>query len=183
MTEVETYELHIGFTGTKRGLTEPQRDSLLSFLAMQRDEMERSVQKAGLEFRAVLHHGDCVGADAQAHRVAYLTGWEMALHPGKDSSGESPYRAWCADNGPPDAVYESYDPLFYAERNLHIVSAGTMLIACPDGPERQRSGTWSTVRAAIRMGRPVVVIPPDGDIEMMGMEIHDELHPYQEEDE
>lgn len=178
----ETYELHIGFTGSRRGLTEPQRNTLLNFLAMQHEEMRRSVQAAGLDFKAVLHHGDCVGADAQAHRVAYLTGWQMALHPGVNQEGESPNRAWCADNGPPDAVCESHEPLPYGERNLHIIGAGTMLIACPDGPEKLRSGTWSTVRAAIKMGRPVIVIPPDGEIDMMGLEHHDVLHPPEEDE-
>lgn len=51
------------------------------------------------------------------------------------------------------------------DRNRDIVEAAEVLIACPDGPERQRSGTWATIRHALRVGKPVVIVWPDGRVE------------------
>jgi predicted Rossmann fold nucleotide-binding protein DprA/Smf involved in DNA uptake len=42
-----------------------------------------------------------------------------------------------------------------------------VLVACPreEHGEETRSGTWSTVRYARRVGRPVIVVRPSGRIE------------------
>ena len=57
----------IGFTGTRYGMTVAQRRTLRSLLA----------NGAGREF----HHGDCVGADAEAHDIAVALGIEPVIHP------------------------------------------------------------------------------------------------------
>jgi len=48
--------LHIGFTGARQGMTEGQKSALRDLLA----------SHSGV----VLHHGDAVGADAEAHDIA-----------------------------------------------------------------------------------------------------------------
>jgi hypothetical protein len=48
----------------------------------------------------------------------------------------------------------------YLQRNRDIVDATDVLLAAPDGPERVRSGTWSTVRYAYRAGRGVLLVMP-----------------------
>jgi hypothetical protein len=54
----------------------------------------------------------------------------------------------------------------YLARNREIVRATELLIAAPgEMEERHRSGTWSTARYARRIGRPVIVVLPDGAIE------------------
>jgi predicted Rossmann fold nucleotide-binding protein DprA/Smf involved in DNA uptake len=58
------------------------------------------------------------------------------------------------------------------ERNMDIVTLTSMLLAMPGGPEKVRSGTWSTIRAATKMGRPVIVFPPDGEAYTIGFEAH-----------
>ena len=55
----------------------------------------------------------------------------------------------------------------YLERNRKIVDNSDMLLAAPAGPEAEhlRSGTWSTIRYAIKMGKRVFIILPDGEEE------------------
>ena len=94
-----------------------------------------------------LHHGDCVGFDRQAHEVAAALGLRIVVHPPTINS----LRAYCEAS-------EVLPPLDYLARNRAIVDAVDYLIAAPDGPERQRSGTWSTVRYAKSRGVRGVVL-------------------------
>lgn len=161
-------EFHFGFTGTQDGLTVHQAQMLAQFLDTQRTRMGEHLDG---DFVTVLHHGDCVGADAEAHLIAAGTGWAVELHPGTDDKGESPKRAHSEDQMH-EHVWRVHEPAPYPQRNLDIVMASVMLVACPKGPEKRRSGTWSTVRAALRLGRPVVLLHPDDEPEMLGMEDH-----------
>jgi hypothetical protein len=103
---------------------------------------------------APLHHGDCVGADAQAHELASLLGHRVTIHPPNNNR----VRAWKTS---PDIRA----PKAYLTRNKDIVRETDILIAAPAEPEEQiRSGTWSTVRYARRLGKPVFVILPDGTV-------------------
>lgn len=105
--------------------------------------------------RLRLHHGDCVGADETAHNVALKMAAqglpiEVEVHPPvKDTMRARVQGA---------AVVRP--PLPYLERNHAMVDASEILIAAPDGPERQRSGTWATVRYAHSVGVPVWMIGP-----------------------
>lgn len=131
----------VGFTGTRHGLTLPQRYTLATELAYQ-----LTINK-----RFAFRHGDCVGADEDAAKEAKVLGYEVIAHPPTD--------------GTLRAYFDSHQeraPLPYLERNHAIVDASAVLIACPDGPERQRSGTWATVRYARQTRCAVVVIMPDG---------------------
>lgn len=132
----------IGFTGTRRGMTPIQR-------ARVRHEL---FNRTAWFDRGEFHHGDCIGADAQAHELAAELGYATHAHPPTDPS----WRTRCAA----DVVHEA---LPYLERDRVIAAVCDVLVAAPDGPERLRgSGTWATVRAARRMGRAVVVVGPDG---------------------
>lgn len=93
-----------------------------------------------------LHHGDCVGWDEACHTVAVSMGVQVAIHP----PNQSKFRAWCSGG-----VLLLEKP--YLDRNKDIVNSVDYLIAAPDGPERQRSGTWSTVRYAKKVGVKGVV--------------------------
>lgn len=98
-------------------------------------------------------HGDCVGADAEFDAIAAELGLWRVARPGCDQGGRSPKRAWCDVD-----VVRPTEP--YAVRNGRIVADAGVLIACPSGPEKRRSGTWSTVRKARAAGVPVVVVMP-----------------------
>lgn len=54
----------------------------------------------------------------------------------------------------------------HAARNRAIVDGCDLLVACPPVPvEEPRSRTWQAVRHARRIGRPVVLVYPDGTVD------------------
>jgi hypothetical protein len=129
----------IGFTGTQQGMTSAQRYSV-----------EELLQKlGGNEF----HHGDCIGADAQAHGIAYRIGYRIHIHPPVVSTK----RAYCFHY---DLMY-TLKP--YLDRNHDIVDACQVLVATPkEFDEQLRSGTWATIRYARKRGVRVFLVLPDG---------------------
>lgn len=138
--------IQVGFTGTQQGLTDAQVA-----------EVDRILGE--LEHDAVtFHHGDCIGADAQAHELAENHCFDVEIHPpDKDAK-----RAFCFS----PVIHE---PKPYLVRNRNIVDATTILIACPNGEERLRSGTWSTIRYARTriydgLQQRILIIMPFGTI-------------------
>lgn len=109
----------------------------------------------------VLHHGDCIGADANAHKLAFLTGWDIVVHPPSNSYK----RAFVHKS-------EFWDPercvllpeKEYLDRNHDIVAPPVIdLIATPlEYEEKLRSGTWATVRYAKKRLIPVFLVFRDG---------------------
>jgi len=143
--------VHVGFTGTRLGLSSKQRHALRTVLA--------ELRNSGAIW---FHHGDCIGADEQAHTSAKAIGYNVHVHP----PASSKYRADC----PRDATDRVELPASYTVRNQAIVDTCAMLIACPQqwplNPRPfYRSGTWSTVRKAERKGIPRVIIYADGTVE------------------
>lgn len=137
--------IHVGFTGTQQGMTEDQRLMLTSEL------FEADSASGAVTF----HHGDCVGADSQAHAIAVTMGLGIVIHPPKNDTK----RAYCRQG---NSVV--LPPKEYLERNHDIVDMSKVLIACPRGPETLRSGTWATVRYARITGIHTVIIYPDGEV-------------------
>jgi hypothetical protein len=130
----------IGFTGTRSGMTDKQKEAVRLLL--------KQVPSDPTEF----HHGDCVGADAEAHAIARMTGLKIIGHPPNDSKAQ----AHCDfDEVRPKA--------YYLNRNRDIVDETEILIACPaEYSNVLRSGTWSTVRYARIQERPIIIIHPNG---------------------
>lgn len=130
-----------GFTGTQDGMTAVQKERVYQLL----DSMWP------IEF----HHGDCIGADAEAHLIAKGLRIAVVIHPPTNERK----RAFCK------GARETREPLPYIQRNHSIVDETDCLIATPKAPQEvQRSGTWSTIRYARKIGRVVWVINPDGTI-------------------
>lgn len=130
---------HISFAESRNGLSDAKTAALAQVLV-------------SLE-PLTLHHGDCVGADARAHQIAEAAGWPTVTHPPLDES----LRAFCR-------ATETRHPMHYLVRNEDIVRESSQLVACPDGPEHDKSGTWSTVRYARRYQKPVTLVLPDGTV-------------------
>jgi len=130
--------MKIGMTGSKTGMNDLQKKLFAEFVTL------NSVVE--------LHHGDCVGADADAHNIAVACGVKIVIHPPVDSK----LRAFCSE-----AIELPVKP--YLARNKDIVNAGELLVAFPNSrTETLRSGTWSTVRYARKIGKQVVIFYPDG---------------------
>jgi predicted Rossmann fold nucleotide-binding protein DprA/Smf involved in DNA uptake len=131
---------HIGFTGTRQGMSEFQKqtfETVLTAAVLQGDPV-------------YLHHGDCKGADAEAHDIALRVGCHVIIHP----PVKRIMRAYCQGA---DMILE---PEEYLERDRCIVDATIGLIAAPkSNEEEKRSGTWYTVRYARKMNKRVILLP------------------------
>jgi len=128
----------VGFTGARQGMTEYQKNTVKNLL----------MAGQPTEF----HHGDCVGADADAHVLAVRAGIKTVGHPPDISDN----RAFCGVN-----ILRETKP--YLDRNHDIVDETDLLIACPMRAEEvRRSGTWATVRYARKLGRMILIVYPSG---------------------
>ena len=135
--------MNIAFTGTRQGMTVSQQGTVRELLI-------------GMEGGTV-HHGCCHGADREFHRIAYVQGYRIVLHPG-DTSQE----AWALTQEYCDGIY----PLKHSlSRNRQMVDETTVLIATPQTEEEVlRSGIWATIRYARKCDRVIYVIRPDGEV-------------------
>lgn len=135
----------LGFTGTKQGMTPEQRTSVRNLLVM-------LVAKR-------LHHGVCIGADADAHGIALAMKLQIVGHPPLDASRMADLAGF----------WEMWKPLPYLVRNKHIIEQSTGgVVACPRGfiePSSLRGeGTWTTIGYARKARRRLWIVKPDGVI-------------------
>jgi hypothetical protein len=129
----------IGFTGTRVGMTEKQKEKVKYFL-----DFYKATE---------LHHGDCIGADSDAHSIARNLNVPITIHPPLN------LKKRMFNNGYAKLL-EKFD---YTTRNENIVEASDVLLACPKSSQEElRSGTWATVRYAKKQQKEIVVIYPDG---------------------
>lgn len=154
-------DLHIGFTGTRKGMTDAQQRTVLAYMQKLRwPDPDRAVH-----LTMTLHHGDCEGGDEQFHRIGSFniiepTGGagvdKIVIHPPDDDT----HRAFCK-TAPWDEVR---DPKPYLARDADIVLETGLLIAAPRSMKEQRrgSGTWATIRMARQLDRPIFIAWPDG---------------------
>ena len=139
---------HVGFTGTQRGMTAAQYAAVSELLLARFPHAVVTTPVRAVTF----HHGDCTGADEQAHVIARICGYFIVVHPPIDPKK----RAWCTGDF-------AMTPAPYLERNAAIVRSTEVLVATPgERAEQLRSGTWATIRCARRLGRPVMIVWPDG---------------------
>jgi len=154
----------IGFTGTQAGLTDRQRKWLTDFLMdgvyptpfqnnlhLNIENVVFDTSKPASNQITAFHHGDCIGADAEAHKIAIKAKIPVYIHPPINPAK----RAFCKEY---TQRYMHYD---YLVRNKHIVDSCEILVACPKSPQEElRSGTWSTIRYARKTHKPVLIVSP-----------------------
>lgn len=128
--------MKIGFTGTREGMSQGQKENLVQILQNYNPT----------EF----HHGDCAGADEQAHDIVreFFPDCKIVVHP-----PESDYlRAYKQGD-------VMLDPLPYLQRDRKIVDQTDMLIGTPlTLTETKGSGTWYTIKYAKRINKDVKVL-------------------------
>lgn len=139
--------MHIGITGTRYGMTAEQKTRLI-----------QAVEKFKPEF---IHHGDCVGADSDAHDIAVKRGIDIHIHPpieGKLRKFNNDYKS----------IEECKN---YFARNRDIVNSSDVTLGFPKQNTRQhKGGTWYTIKYAEKQGKKLYIIYPDGRVESSGGE-------------
>lgn len=140
--------LVVGVSGTQRGCTPSQLQRLRWFLAEEKPE--------------VLHHGDCIGVDDQAHGIAIsLEIRRIVIWPPANPAKRCFHGVKENHENKTHLVVRSERP--YLKRNKLLVAAVHALVALPgEMYEKVRSGTWATVRYARQAGIGLVLIFPDG---------------------
>ena len=128
--------MKIGFTGTRQGMSQNQKEQFVLKLF-----------ELGLtEF----HHGDCKGADAEAHDIVreFFPNVYIVVHP-------------------PEITYtqafrkgdEHRVPKAYIKRDKDIVDETEYLLGAPLTTEEiWRSGSWTTIRHARKTNKPHTVL-------------------------
>lgn len=131
-----------GFTGTQKGMT-----------LYQRKQLRKELGQPGItEF----HHGDCEGADLEAHFIAVDCRIPLiVIHPPSDAKKRAFASLITNSHG---CRIETRPEKPYLARNNDIVVETDKIAGAPDGDERIRSGTWSTIRLAERLGKPVKIL-------------------------
>jgi len=133
----------VGFTGSRKGMTAPQRVTVDWLLA----ELQPTL----------VLHGDCVGADVDFHKLALARKININVHPGIELG--DPRRAGCEGY----MLCHAVRPFW--KRNRDIVNSCVALIAVSRSEnEELRSGTWATVRYARKLKRSIYVVYPGGRI-------------------
>ncbi len=128
--------MKIGFTGTREGMSQHQKEQF----ALKVYELNVT------EF----HHGDCEGADADAHDIirTIFPHIKIIVHPPINDY----MRAY--KNGD-----ENREPAEYILRDKNIVNETDYLIGAPlINQEQGRSGTWTTIRHARKTNKPHTVL-------------------------
>ncbi len=136
--------MKVGFTGTRRGMSQYQFERIAAFIDEHDDITE-------------FHHGDCVGADAEAHDIfEAIDGCTIVIHPPKAFRHRAfKHERYFFISG----KMRLHKPLPYLERNHALVDATDMLVATPfEDKEIRRSGTWATIRYAQLVDKPIYII-------------------------
>jgi hypothetical protein len=127
--------MRVGFTGTRQGMSQHQKEQFVLKL----HELEVH------EF----HHGDCIGADADAHDIVreFFPNVKIIIHP------PSKTKTQAFKSGD-----ESRIPAPYITRDKAIVNETEYLVGAPHCEEIIRSGTWTTIRHARKVKKPHTVL-------------------------
>ena len=126
----------VGVTGTRSGMNKRQKQEFTELLT----------ELGTGEF----HHGDCVGVDVEAAKIAEKLGWRTVCHPPvKDE-----LRAYHKSD-------EIREPKSYFARNRNIVDETDVLFVVPYQDEWQdQGGTWYTASYCKKKQKPFTIIFP-----------------------
>lgn len=130
----------IGFTGTRHGMTDLQKEVLLNLIN----------STSAIQY-SLMHYGMCKGADDEAFDIVRRsTKWLIHGHPPIDTKLFV------------DRVCDKImKPAEYLERNRNIVNLCHILVAAPkETIPQKRGGTWYTIRYAESLNKPIIMLWP-----------------------
>lgn len=128
--------MRVGITGTREGMSQAQKERFVL----------RLYELQPTQF----HHGDCLGADAEGHDIVreFFPNVEIHVHP--------PISDYMRAFRRGDIIYE---PDHYIPRDRRIVDMTEFMFGAPlTDTEIVRSGTWTTIRYAKKVGRNYEVL-------------------------
>jgi hypothetical protein len=129
----------VGFSGSRNGL-----------IVFQKKLLAEHLEKFKNDGATTFVHGDCVGCDAEAHRVARALGYRIEIRPPANLK----MRAYCEG----DVIHP---PKTYAHRNWDIIEQCDVLLATPGASSK---GTIMTMKFALKAGKPRYVFWPNGQV-------------------
>jgi hypothetical protein len=137
--------MKIGFTGSKNGMTEQQKEVLAKLEVFTTGRVE-------------VHHGDCIGSDADFHNIIRSISQKIIIitHPGFPAKNpqDLSLRAYCKSDNTTMAKS-------FFVRNRDIVDLTDLLIATP-ASKRETGGTWFTINYSRQLNKKRIIIYPDG---------------------
>ena len=142
--------MKIGFTGTRKGMTDIQKKTLIHELAGYKDWIKKLKEH---------HNGMCKGSDKEFYYILRKElgySGKVIFHP-SNLKGTT-FNLFCHGQ---DMILLEKPSL---ERNHDIVNSVKVMFATPDGQERVRSGTWATIRYAKKKKVETYIIYPDGKV-------------------
>lgn len=126
--------MKIGFTGTRKGMSDTQRSLLEEALRWLMDITDAAAGEWAVSKVPEFHHGAAAGADTEAAGLARRVGYQGVRYPA--TKGQE------------------------LARNREIVAVIDVLIAAPlQDREIRRSGTWATIRYMLAARKPVIMLP------------------------
>lgn len=132
--------MKIGVTGTRNGMNLEQSFLVRAYLS-------------GFPAGSELHHGDCVGVDAEVAEIARELGFRVICHPPEKTE----LRAFHESD-------ESRTPYNYLRRDRNIVDETDQLLVVPMHTEWQpKGGTWYTHDYAKKKNKPLEIIWPENN--------------------
>ena len=103
--------MNIGFTGSRKGITQTQVDKIKAVLIQ--------------HHASHIHHGDCLCADTSFHQIGEsLNHLSISIHP----PDKKDLRSFCSPRG--NGKCHPEKP--FLKRNHDIVDSCDLLIACPE---------------------------------------------------
>lgn len=145
----------LGFTGTRQGMSDAQRGVVRDWLRNSLDDLN------------VIVHGGAEGADAEfdeaitaAFGISHYNFPELGIVCEVYPATVERFSFWRRKDQAKRFVHSPMDPL---KRNRIVVNQSHKMLATPaEAEEQPRGGTWSTIRYARKIGKPIAIIRPDG---------------------
>lgn len=147
----------IGYTGTRNGMTQAQKDSLFGIL-----------DYLGCFKGTVTHinHGDCIGGDEEFDNAVVETLKQDTVTRIIHAPVDPEHQAHMASRN--NGFYKETiisEPQTHLKRNRNVVEASDIIIAAPEqDSDPGWGGTWYTYNYARKHDKPTYLIQPSGNV-------------------